>query len=432
MKSLYLLCLMMISGVAMAQIPDAVYAPNIKSVQLFRSGDQLSFPVIRLNSSEKLELHFDEIGGGVKAYSYTFQLCNADWTPAILSQFDYMRGFMQQRINTYRNSSIAFTRYTHYQASLPDQNCFPTRSGNYILRVFLNADTSKTIFTKRFLVVDEKATIPAQIQQPFNGQFFRTGQKVQFKVQLSDGLNVSNHLQQVKVAILQNYRWDNAHINLRPTFFSRNALEYNTENDAIFPAGKEWRWVDIRSIRFLSAQIASVKNKPTSTDIFMHPDTDRSGQRFNFFRDANGLYTIETTESINPLWQTDYATVFFSYVPKGNIPFPDKDIYLFGQLTGYNLNDSARMVWNEEKGAYETSLFLKQGYYDYCYVTIDKQDPKRQASFEFTEGNYWESENEYMILVYFRPIGGRADELIGLARVNSYTGRQGIMRGQSY
>lgn len=432
MKTLYLLCLMVMSGVAMAQIPDAVYAPNIKSVQLFRSGDQLSFPVIRLNSSEKLELHFDEIGGGVKAYSYTFQLCNADWTPALLSQFDYMRGFMQQRINTYRNSSIAFTRYTHYQASLPDQNCFPTRSGNYILRVFLNADTSKTIFTKRFLVVDEKATIPAQIQQPFNGQFFRTGQKVQFKVQLSDGLNVSNHLQQVKVAILQNYRWDNAHLDLRPTFFSRNALEYNTENDAIFPAGKEWRWVDIRSIRFLSAQIASVKNKPTSTDIFMHPDADRSGQRFNFFRDANGLYTIETTESINPLWQTDYATVFFSYVPKGNIPFPDKDIYLFGQLTGYNLNDSAKMVWNEEKGAYKTSLFLKQGYYDYCYVTIDKHDPKRQASFELTEGNYWESENEYMILVYFRPIGGRADELIGLGRVNSYTGRQGIMRGQSY
>ncbi|QEC43013.1 DUF5103 domain-containing protein [Pseudobacter ginsenosidimutans] len=432
MKTLYLLCLMAISGVSMAQIPDAVYAPNIKSVQLFRSGDQLSYPVIRLNSSEKLELHFDEIGGGVKPYSYTFQLCNADWTPALLSQFDYMRGFMQQRINTYRTSSIAFTRYTHYQASLPDQNCFPTRSGNYILRVFLNADTSKTVFTKRFLVVDEKASVPVQIQQPFNGQFFRTGQKVQFKVQLSDALRVSNHLQQVRVAILQNYRWDNAHIDLKPTFFSRNTLEYNTENDAIFPAGKEWRWVDIRSIRFLSAQIASVKNKPTSTDIFMHPDTDRSGQRFNFFRDANGMYTIETTESINPLWQTDYATVFFSYVPKGNIPFPDKDIYLFGQLTGYNLNDSAKMVWNEGKGAYETSLFLKQGYYDYCYVTIDKNDPKRQASFEFTEGNFWESENEYMILVYYRPIGGRADELISVGRVNSYTGRQGIMRGQSY
>jgi len=124
--------------------------------------------------------------------------------------------------------------------------------------------------------------------------------------------------------------------------------------------------------------------------------------------------------------------VYFSYVPKGNVPFPDKDIYLFGQLTDYNLRDSAKMKFNAEKGIYETSLFLKQGYYDYCYVTIDRNDPKRQASFEFTEGNYWESENEYMILVYFRPIGGRADELIGLGRVNSYTGRQGIIRGQSY
>lgn len=432
MKTLYLLCCMLISASLLAQIPDAVYSPNIKSVQLYQSGNQLGYPIIRLNSGDRVDLHFDEIGGGVKAYSYTFQLCNADWTPALLSQFDYMRGFMQQRINTYRSSSIAFTRYTHYQATLPDQNCYPTRSGNYIVRVFLNSDTGKTIITKRLLVVEEKANVPAQIQQPFNGQYFRTGQKVQFKVQLNDGLNVSNHLQQVKVAILQNFRWDNAHTDLRPTFFSRNTLEYNTEQDAIFPAGKEWRWLDMRSLRFQSDRILNARYLPNSTEIFMKPDTDRSKQKFNFFRDANGMFTIETTESLNPFWQIDYATVHFAYIPPNNIPYPDKDVYLFGQLTDYNLRDTAKMVFNQEKGIYETSLFLKQGYYDYCYVTVDRNDPKRSASFDFTEGNFWETENEYMILVYFRPIGGRADELICVGRVNSFTGRQGLMRGQSY
>ncbi|WEK33456.1 MAG: DUF5103 domain-containing protein [Candidatus Pseudobacter hemicellulosilyticus] len=431
MRNLFLCVGLFLCLPTLAQIPDAVYAPNIRSVQLHQSGNQLSYPLITLNGTSQLELHFDDIEGGIRTYNYTFQLCNADWTPALLSSFDYIKGFSSQRINTYRASSIAFTRYTHYQATLPDQSCMPSRSGNYILRVYLNNDTAQTIFTRRMLVVQEKASIAAQIQQPFNTQIFRSHQKVQFKVNLNEGLNVVNPLQQVTVAILQNYRWDNAITGLRPTFFSRNVFEYNTENDAVFPAGKEWRWLDLRSFRFQSDRVQSAKYNRTSTEIIVKPDMDRSGQRFNFFRDANGMYTIETTESINPYWQTDYATVYFSYVPPNNTPFPDKDIFLFGQVTDYNLRDSAKMVFNSQKGAYEKTLFLKQGYYDYAYVTIDKLADKRIASFSVTEGNYWESENEYMILVYFRPLGGRADELIGVSRVNSFTGRQGI-RGQSY
>lgn len=406
-----------------AQIPDAVYSPRIKTVLLHQAGNQLGVPIIKLGSIGGLELHFDDLDANVKNYSYTFQLCNADWTPAILSQFDFITGFSQQRINTYRISSIAFTRYTHYQATLPDRNCMPSRSGNYILKVFLNSDTSKLIFTKRMMVVSEASTITAQIQQPFNGQIFKTHQKIQFKVSLNEQLNVVNQFQQIHVVIMQNNRWDNAVTNIRPSFFSRNVLEYNTENDAVFPAGKEWRWLDIRSFRFQSDRVERVKYSTSSTEIIVRPDANRSPQRFNFFRDNNGMFTIETTESVNPYWQADYATVDFTFVPGNNAPFPDKDVFIVGQLTNYNLDDSAKMVFNTEKGVYERSLFLKMGYYDYCYATIDRNDRKRMASFEFTEGNYWESENNYTILVYYRPLGGRADELVGLTTVNSLTGR---------
>jgi hypothetical protein len=311
---------------------------------------------------------------------------------------------------------------------LPEQNSVPTRSGNYILKVFANSDTSKLIITKRVMVIDDKATIVAQIQQPFNGQIFRTHQKIQFKVNLPDGLNVVNQMQQIKVVILQNQRWDNAVQNIRPTIFTRNTLEYNTENDAVFPAGKEWRWLDIRSFRFQSDRVASANYGKTATDIFVKPDADRSTQRFNFFRDGNGLFNIEPSENVNPLWQADYATVHFSYMPPDKAPFANRDIFLFGKLTNYNLNDSAKMVFNSEKGVYERNLFLKQGYYDYCYVTIDQNDRKRVASFDFTEGNFWESENDYTILVYYRSLAGRYDELIGMATVNSLSGRQGLGR----
>ena len=401
------------------QIPEQVYSPGIKSVQLHSYGNQLGYPVVKLGTGEQLELHFDDLDADVKNYSYTFQLCNADWTPAMLSHFDYIRGFSQVRITTYRISSVAFTRYTHYQALLPDKNCVPSRSGNFILKVFLNGDTSQLVFTRRMLVIEDMAGVAAQIQQPFNGQIFRTHQKVQFKVSLNESVDVVNAQQQIKVALLQNFRWDNAITSMKPTFFSRKVLEYNTENEAVFPAGKEWRWLDLRSLRLQSDRVADARYSNKSTEIFVRPDPERVTQRFNFYGDNNGRYFLEPTESINPLWQSDYANVHFSFVPPGNTPFADKDVFVFGGLSNYDLRDELKMVYNSEKGVYETTLFLKQGYFDYMYVTIDKKDPKRRAGFEVTEGNLWESENEYMILVYYRELAGRADRLIGIGRVNS-------------
>lgn len=415
-----------ISPAGKAQITEAINFPNIKTAQLFPSGNQQSYPVLSLNSSDRLELHFDDLDGNVKNYSYTYQLCNADWTPALLSSFDFIKGFTQQRINTYRISSVAFTRYTHYSATVPDNNCAPSRSGNYILKVFMNGDTAKTAFTKRFLVVDNQASITAQIQQPFNGEIFRTWQKIPFQVVLSDKLQVMNHLQQVKVIILQNYRWDNALINVRPTFFSGKKLDFNTENEIVMPGGKEWRWLDLRSFRLQSDRVAKANYNNRSTEIFVKPDVDRSQHRFVFYRDINGMYTIETTESLNPYWQTDYATVHFSFIPPDNAPFGNKDIFLTGLLTNYNLDDSAKMNFNMDTRVYEKTLFLKQGYYNYNYVTVDQNDTKRKPSYEFTEGNFWDTENDYMILVYYRALAGRADELVGITHVSSLNGRQGI------
>src|SRR3954466_4928744 len=102
---------LLISFAAQAQLTEAINLPNITTAQLFPSGNQLAYPVLDLNSSARLELHFDDLDGNVKNYSYTYQLCNADWTPALLSPFDFIKGFTQQRINTYRISSVAFTRY---------------------------------------------------------------------------------------------------------------------------------------------------------------------------------------------------------------------------------------------------------------------------------------------------------------------------------
>src|SRR5665647_633552 len=405
-----------------AQTPDSIYTNNITTVRLYNYGNQLTLPIINLNSNEQVELDFDDLDADVKYYYYTYQLCNSDWTPANLGQFDYIKGFTQLRINNYRFSSIALTRYTHYQAILPDRSCYPTRSGNYLLKVYLNGDTSQLAFTKRLMVVDNKAAIAARVVQPFAPEFSRTHQKLQFTIDVK-GLNSFNAAQQIKVVVLQNYRWDIAMKNLAPAFIRGSTLEYNSESSGIFPAGKEWRWLDLRDFHLQSDRVLTADYNKKSTDVFLRPDGPLAGERYVYYRDNNGMSIIEAIRGINPFWEGDYATVYFSFVPPNGEAYPNKDIYLFGQLTNYNLTDSLKMTFNPEKGKYETHLFMKQGYYDYTYLAADKNNP---AIHNELDGNYFETENLYTILVYYKSFIGRADELIGVATFDSRTDQPGL------
>ncbi|NCU06120.1 MAG: DUF5103 domain-containing protein [Chitinophagaceae bacterium] len=419
-KALLFFVLLFAVADSSAQETEKIVKPNIRSVKFHVKGDQLSYPIMRLNSGDQLELHFDDLDADVKYYSYTFVLCNADWTPALLSQFDYMKGFSNVRINTYRNSSLVLTRYTHYTCNLPDRNTSPTRSGNYILKVFLNGDTSQVAFTKRFLVIDTRVTAGATVVQPFNTAIFKTHQKLQFNVNVQN-IKPTNVFQQIKVVLMQNFRWDNSISNLQPTFVRQNILEYNTENQAIFPAQKEWRWVDLTSFRLQTDRVEKGDYSNTGQTLFIKPEGERKDLRYMYYRDFNGFYQLMNIEQNNPYWQGDYATVWFRYSTPDRKEIPNKELYLFGEFTNYELTDANRLKFNAETGMYENKQFLKQALYDYVYITKDKTS--KQLSTDVTEGNWWETENIYTLLIYYRPLGGRADELVGMTQVNSLANR---------
>lgn len=420
MKKILLYCLLLQAFTSMAQIPDHIYKSNIRSVKLYKFADMYSYPVITLNSGDQLELHFDDMDNDFKYYYYSFQLCNADWSPANLQVYDYTRGFQTNRITTYRNSSVVQTRYTHYQAVFPERNSGPTKAGNYLLKVFLNDDTSKLVFTKRFLVVNTKASVSAQIVQPFNNNLFRTHQRVQVGVSTTSGQISTISPQDLKVVIIQNYNWNSSSVIDRPSIFRGNYYEYSDEDNTTFEAGKEWRWIDLRSLRLMSDRMTRIVENDSNKliNVYVKPDGERREQVYIYYSDIDGLYTIENRDNPNALWQSDYALTHFTYVPPGNKAYEGKSVYLFGELTNFEPSDESRMDFNQEKGVYEKSLYLKQGYYNYSYVTMtDKKGS--HASLENTEGNYWGTENTYMVMVYFRPFGARADELVGFTRVNS-------------
>ena len=405
-----------------AQQPDKIYKPYIATAQLFQYGNQSQLPIYTINGGERIELEFDDLEGNYKSYYYTYQLCDYKWEPVNLSPFDYIKGFTQNRITTYRYSSIALTRYTHYQAILPEQNSVPSRSGNYLLKIFLDGDTAKLAFTKRLLVVETKASVAATVVQLLSAQNFTTYQKVRFTVTTSD-INAFSAAQQIKVVVLQNNRWDNAQKDIAPTFVRGNVLDYSNENIAQFPGGKEWRWLDIRSFRLQSDRIDHADYGKTYTNMYVVPDIDRSAQRYVYYPDYNGTYNIITYESINPFWQGDYATVKFSFAPPGGKPIEGKNIYVAGQFTGFETTDKYKMRFNESTDLYEASAFMKQGYYSYTYLVEDENGIDKT---NILEGNYWETENDYTILVYYKSFTDRTDQLIGVGQINSRRDRPGL------
>ena len=401
-------------------VADSIYSPSIKSIKFFQQKNQESIPVIRLNSSDKLEIHFDDLDATVKNYSYTYQLCNADWQPAEISSFEYIQGFQQQQFLFYRISAVAETQYVHYMAVLPEQNCVPNKSGNYLLKVFANSDPDQIVFTKKMYVVDAKAAVAAQIQTSFDQNLFHTHQKIQINIS-TQNLNLYNPQQQVKVTILQNNRWDNAVTNLQPTFIRDNMLEYSGEDaNLLFEGGREYRWVDLRSFRYQGDRVALIDKTKKPVEVFVLPDATRKNAAYFAMGDLNGFYDVSNTDMVNIWWQSDYAFVHFTYIPENKTAFNDgNNLYLIGELTGNNLTDDAKMDFNADKGVYEKTLLLKQGYYNYMYVTKNNNDDDAKSTASLTEGNFWETENTYTILVYYRSLSGRYDELVSVTQLSS-------------
>jgi hypothetical protein len=401
---------------------DNTYYNNIRTVRFHQPGNQLSLPVINLNSSDQLTLSFDDMDADIKNYYYTYQICDVNWQPvASISQFDYLTGFTQSQITNYNYSYLTTATYTHYQISLPESSMLPTISGNYLLKVYLDGDTSKLAFTRRMMVLNSKATVAATIVQPF-GPGSRTGQRLKFTVNIGS-INTFNTSTEIKAVVLQNYRWDAAISGIPPTFIRSNNLEYNADDIFVFPAGREWRWLDMKSFSLQSDRMRSVNYKKALTDVYLMKDTDRTSQPYIFYSDYNGLYIVSTLDNTSVGTQADYATVHFSFAAPNQQPYPDKDVYLYGQLTNYRFTDSTKLKFNPVKKQYEINKLLKQGYYNYDYVLVDKADPSKRYD---TDGNFFDTENNYTILIYYKSFTDRTDQLIGIANFNSRNAQNSI------
>lgn len=399
------------------QNPDKTYLQQIQTILVHPLGDPLGDPVINLNGGTPLQISFDDFGATYEDYYYTIELVDSIWQPIEMNEFDYIKGFNLNKVTSYEVSSIAAKPYFHYQFTFPNSNCSPRLSGNYILKVYNGSGKEELVFTKRMYVFESLVGILASVENPFDASIARTHQRIKA------GVDVKNvpYFQQDRIAlkVVQNYRYQDAQTVATPSFIRNTLLEYNNEAQLLFGAGKEYRWLDLQSLRLRSDRVAAIDSRENTPIVTLKTDKSRADLLHEIYKDVNGGYLIMNTESLKSESQNDYAQVVFTYLPKEGKPFLDKRVYLSGALTNNALDAGAEMQFDVKKGMYIKTVLLKQGYYSYQYILADRIEPNSMEEYSDTEGNNWETENKYSLFVYYRAPGTRNDQIIGFASINS-------------
>jgi hypothetical protein len=389
-------------------IEDKVHSEHIRSVRLFPMGvqqdSQLDAPVVGISDSRPLVLLFDDIAYDPEQYSVKLIHCDANWQKSALRDNDFSVSFNEYNIQEYSYSINTRIPYIHYVFTVPRV----TKSGNYVLKVYRNRNQDEVVLTRRFMVYEELFTVGASIVPPTETEDRRALQQINVAVNYSK-VDMTDPTTQVKVLIRQNQRWDNAKFLAKPTFLNQNAKSIRYEpfdGTSTFRAGNEFRFVDLRFIRATGVNIADVKVEETVIFANALTDQPRPGGVYSQYLDLNGQYMVYTNDRPggNPEVESEYIyTTFYLQAD------PDRDIRMLGSLTAWGNSPEAKMTYDPKSGLYSTSILMKQGWYDYQYGFVTQggydSDP--------IEGSFFETENEYEVLVYYRALGSRYDQLAG-------------------
>lgn len=414
---------------------DHTYVDDIKSVRLHTNGFPQSYPLIELGGNARLRLSFDDLSDEVVRYSYRFIHCNQDWKPSGLSPLEFNSGFSVDYLDEYDFSLRTLKNYVHYDLVFPNRNMKIDASGNYLLVVYNAEDEEFPVITRRFMVQESLAGVSGRIMRPAEVDKIRTHQEIDLSVNTKQ-MNLRAPLQELRATVIQNNRWDNAVTGIEPNFLTRESVRFDYQGKVSFRGFNEYRNLDIRSIRAPRSQMASITNEGDLYGMIMVADGPRGARTFANYFDINGDFlnlrddeaqiTIadnflqENFSRFSADFSGEYIQMTWVLDTDGEL---NNDLYIFGALTEYQLKPQFKMIWNPTIGAYVGRATVKQGFYNYHYVEARKKPigprPADHLDYTYTEGSHEETENDYLALVYWRPMGGRYDRLVGTAILNS-------------
>lgn len=390
------------------------YEQNIKTVQLYPTLSGLvevtQPPILPLLQRDQLILSFDHLYAESEDFRVKLIHCNANWQPSNFSSIEILNNYNEFRIDDYQPSFNTRVPYVHYKFVIPEVKI----AGNYLLVVYRGGNENDLILSNRFMIVQNIALIKPAITLS-SGVLERViNQQIDFTIDYTN-LEVRDPMNEIKVVVRQNNRWDNAIKELKPTFVKDFIKQLNYEFFDLsnnFKGGNEFRFFDLRSINFPGQNVNKIEKNDQQITANLMVDRPRQNEAYTYIQDLNGSYVIEKIDAVDPDIEADYVMVNFFLKSK---KYQNTKLYALGSLNQWKRIPENRLIYSDEAEGYLGRQFVKQGWYNFLYYfegnTINNP--------YVLEGSHSQTENMYEILVYFRKIGSRGDVLAGYSRFNT-------------
>lgn len=383
------------------------YSQNIKSIQLRALGDNVYTAIVPLGTV--LELSFDDLEADGKDYHYKIEHMTHDWKKSRLLSSQFIDGFDENTIINVTNSFNTLQSYTHYEVRIPNANTIITKSGNYLISVL--DDDDDILFTRKFVLYESAATVAIQASRSRNATTLNTQQTIEFSVNYPN-LRINNPQQEINVVLLKNENWNETITNLQPTFFKPNQFKYTYSNKTNFWGGNEYLNFDSKFLRNKSINIVKIERG----DVFQHYVYPYSYDPYLTYRynpDINGQFVFRTLEGNDARTEADYARMHFTL--DAEEPFNDKKVHVYGAFNNFEIDDETELTYNFDDSSYRGSILMKQGFYNYTFATVDEFG---NVDTNEINGSFFQTENQYTVIVYFKPFGSLYDRVIGMGSVS--------------
>lgn len=383
------------------------YSQNIKSIQLRALGDNVYTAIVPLGTV--LELSFDDLEADGKDYHYKIEHMTHDWKKSRLLSSQFIDGFDENTIINVTNSFNTLQSYTHYEVRIPNANTIITKSGNYLISVL--DDDDDILFTRKFVLYESAATVAIQASRSRNATTLNTQQTIEFSVNYPN-LRINNPQQEINVVLLKNENWNETITNLQPTFFKPNQFKYTYSNKTNFWGGNEYLNFDSKFLRNKSINIVKIERG----DVFQHYVYPYSYDPYLTYRynpDINGQFVFRTLEGNDARTEADYARMHFTL--DAEEPFNDKKVHVYGAFNNFEIDNETELTYNFDDSSYRGSILMKQGFYNYTFATVDEFG---NVDTNEINGSFFQTENQYTVIVYFKPFGSLYDRVIGMGSLS--------------
>jgi hypothetical protein len=388
---------------------EVILPPDyIKTVVLQTNEGNGFYPIMQ--KSGMLHVAFDDIQANEKDYYYLIEHCDRHWKTSDLLPTEFVRGYQKEQIRSYQNSVNTLQFYTHYDFQIPNEQTQLLISGNYRLSV-LN-DNDEVIFTRYFIVYEPITTVGVSVHQRRDVSVISEQQSVQFNIN-HPGLSINNPYEEIYPMIFQNFDFSTAIYDLKPQFIRGDQLLYKYDKETAYFGGNEFLNFDTKEMLMTNFRVAAVVSGKDLYESILYTDVQRAFDPYTYFPDINGNFLVNKARSNENNLDADYSRVAFSLDAD---EFFDKQVYVYGAFNNYRLTDENRMIYNPELGIYQAKILLKQGFYNYNFVTLNSHN---QINSVELNGSFDETENDYQVIVYYVKFGSRYDRVIGYGMGNS-------------